>query len=113
RRMSPALFLGQNVDLRLELGVRRNGSRFGDHLAALDVLALDASQEHARVVPRHDEVAGLAELLQRRRDRRLRRLQSNVLDLLADFKLASLYAACRYRSAARLGQHVLDAHQEW
>ena len=54
RRVPAALFLGQDVDLGLELGVRRDRARLGQHLAALDVLALGAAQQHA------DVVAGLA-----------------------------------------------------
>src|SRR5215472_13463320 len=54
RRVPPALVLGQDVDLALELGVRRGGAGLDDDLAALHLVALDAAQQQARVV------AGLA-----------------------------------------------------
>src|SRR5215469_12844716 len=40
RRVAAAFVLGQDVDLRLELGVRGVGARLDDDLAALNVLAL-------------------------------------------------------------------------
>src|SRR5688500_9691775 len=45
-----ALFFGQNVDLRLELGVRLDGAWLADHLAPLDVGAVQSSQQNPRVV---------------------------------------------------------------
>src|SRR5699024_12799604 len=39
RVVTPALILGQDVDLRLELRVRGDGARLHDDLTALDVLA--------------------------------------------------------------------------
>src|SRR5580704_13823305 len=59
----PALVLGQDVDLGLELGVRRVGAGLDDDLAALDVLALDAAQQQPRVVPGHALVEDLVEHL--------------------------------------------------
>src|SRR4029079_4090310 len=50
RRVAPALVLRQDVDLGLELRVRRDGARLGEHLATLDLLALDATKESADVV---------------------------------------------------------------
>src|SRR5215467_12947365 len=44
RRVPAALVLGQDVDLRLELGVRGVGARPDDDLPALHFLALDAAQ---------------------------------------------------------------------
>ena len=54
RRVTAALFLGQDVGLGLELGVRLDRARLAEHLAALDVLTLGAAQQRA------DVVAGLA-----------------------------------------------------
>ena len=51
RRVPAALFLRQHVDLGLELRVRLDRPGLGQHLAALDLLALDAPQEAAHVVP--------------------------------------------------------------
>ena len=54
RGVAAALFLREDVDLALEVGVRGDRARLGENLAALDVLALRAAQEDA------DVVAGLA-----------------------------------------------------
>ena len=43
RRVPTALFLGQDVDLRLELRVRRDRAGSGENLTAFDLVALDAS----------------------------------------------------------------------
>src|SRR5271166_6205836 len=52
--VASALLRLEHVDLGLELGVRCDGAGLAQHLAALDLLALGASQEAA------DVVAGLA-----------------------------------------------------
>src|SRR3954453_23862189 len=54
RRVPAALVLREDVDVRLEVRVRRRGARLDDDLAALVVLALDATQEQT------DVLAGLA-----------------------------------------------------
>src|SRR5204862_1643645 len=46
-RVAAALFLREDVDLSLEVGVRRDRARLRKHLAALDLLALGPAQEHA------------------------------------------------------------------
>src|SRR5215470_8105214 len=61
RRVPPALVLGQDVDLALELGVRGVGARLDHDLAALHLLALDASQQQAHVVAGLAVVEDLAE----------------------------------------------------
>src|SRR5919199_2223932 len=50
RRVPPALVLREDVDLRLEGRVRRDRAGLREHLAALDLLALRAAEQHARVV---------------------------------------------------------------
>src|SRR5918996_5043127 len=71
RRMAAALVLGEDVHLGLELRVRRDRARLGEHLAALHLLALRPAQERARVVARLGEVERLVEHLQARDDRLL------------------------------------------
>src|SRR6185437_1016684 len=50
RRVPATLVLGQDVDVGLEVGVRRRGARLDDDLAALDVLTLDATQQQTDVL---------------------------------------------------------------
>src|ERR1700737_220802 len=49
RRVTAALILAQHVDFRLELLVRLDRTGFGKYLPALDVVTLDAAQEHTDV----------------------------------------------------------------
>ena len=50
RRVTTALVLGQNVNLCLELGVRRDRSRLRQYLATLNVFTLRATQQYTNVV---------------------------------------------------------------
>src|SRR4051794_23735946 len=63
RRVAATLVLGQDVGLRLELGVRGDRARLDDDLAALDVLALDAAEEQTDVLTGLALVEQLAEHL--------------------------------------------------
>ena len=76
RRVAAALFLLQDVDLALELLVRRDRARLRQHLPALDVLALRAAQQRADVVARPALVEQLAEHLDARDDRLHRVLEA-------------------------------------
>src|SRR4051812_47627536 len=63
RGVPAALVLAEDVDLRLEIGVRRGRAGLDDDLATLDLLALDATQEQADVLARAALVEELAEHL--------------------------------------------------
>src|SRR4051812_6917109 len=63
RRVPATLVLAEDVDVRLEVRVRRRGARLDDDLAALDVLTLDAAQEQAHVLAGLALVEQLAEHL--------------------------------------------------
>src|SRR5205085_3462856 len=93
-RLVPAtLFLGEDVHLRLEVGVRRDRAGLAEHLAALDVLLLRAAEQDAGVVARLALVEELAEHLDAGADRLLGRAQADDLDLVADLDDALLDAA--------------------
>src|SRR5690349_6499251 len=65
RRVAATLVLGQDVDLRRELGVRGRGARLDDDHAALHLLALDATEQQRGVVARAALVQELLEHLDR------------------------------------------------
>ena len=48
--MTATLFLGQHVDLGVELGVGRDTARLGQHHSALDVVLVDSAEEETHVV---------------------------------------------------------------
>ena len=50
RRMTAAFFLGQNINLTMEFGVRMNGARFAKNLAALDIRSLHAAEQRTDVI---------------------------------------------------------------
>src|SRR6185312_16081677 len=63
RGVPPALLLRQHVHLALEMRVRGDRAGLGQYLAALDLLALRATQQHPDVVPRLPLIQELAEHL--------------------------------------------------
>src|SRR4030088_821171 len=73
RRMTPALLLGQDVGLALEIRVRRDRPRRRQDLPALDLLALGAAQQRPDIVPRLALIQQLAEHLDARHHRLPRR----------------------------------------
>src|SRR5690606_8845846 len=113
RRVPAALVLGQDVDLRLELGVRGGGARLDDALAALHLLALDTAQEQADVVARLALVEELAEHLDAG-DRGGERLvlDADDVDGVVDVDDTALDAAGHHGAAAGDREDVLDRHQE-
>ena len=111
--MAAALFLGQDVHLARELGVRVDGLGLRQHLPALNLIALHAAQQHADVVAGNGLVQHLAEHLHARHHdgARLGR-QTHDLHRVLHLDRAALHAARRHRAAAGDREHVLDRHQE-
>src|ERR1700744_1743826 len=68
RGVTSALFLGEDVSLGLELGVRLDRTRLAQHLATLDFLALAAAKQRADVVARLALIEQLAEHFDARDD---------------------------------------------
>src|SRR5262249_26086657 len=83
RRVTAALLLLQDVDLTLELLVRRDRARLAEDLPALDIVLFDAAEEDADVVAGAALVEELPEHLDAG-DRGLARLaEADDLDLFA------------------------------
>src|SRR5215831_7386815 len=112
RGVTAAFLLREDVDLALELRVRLDRARLGQHLTALDVVFFDAAQEHADVVAGDALIEQLPEHLDAGDDLLLRRLESDDLDFLADLHLAAIDATRDDRAAARDREHVFDRHHE-
>src|ERR1700730_518234 len=112
RGVAATLFLGQDVDLRVELGVRLDRSRLGQDLAALDLLALDPAKQAADVVARLAGIEQLVEHLDTGHDRLAGVVDADHLDLFVDLDLAALDAAGDDRATTFDREHVLDRHHE-
>src|SRR5688572_1041634 len=113
RRVTAALVLGQDVDRGLEVGVRRRGARLDDDHAALDVLALGATEQETDVLTGLALVEQLAEHLDTGDGRLLRALaDADDLDLLVDLDDAALDATGDDGAATGDREDVLDGHEE-
>src|ERR1700733_6058142 len=112
RGVTAALFLGQDVSLGLELGVRLDRTRLAQHLTALDFLALGTAQQRADVIAGLALIEKLAEHFDAGDDGLLGIAKANDLDFLADLDDAALDAAGDDGAAARDREHVFDRHHE-
>ena len=110
--MSAALFLGQNINLGLKLGVWRDRARLRQYLTALHFLALGATKQHANVVSRLTLVKQLPEHLNACTYGLLGVLETHNLDLIANLDDATVDTTGYHRAASRDREHVLDRHQE-
>src|SRR5450432_4431614 len=112
RGMAATLLLGQDVDLGGELGVGLDRAGLGHDLAALDVVALDAPQQAAHVVPGAALVEELLEHLDAGHDDLAGGLDPDDLALVADVDDASLDAPGGHGAPALDPEDILDRHQE-
>src|SRR5207245_3609724 len=112
RRMSPAFSLLQDVDLSLELGVRRDRSRLRQHHAALHIFLRDAAQQEAGIVARQAFVQLLLEHLDAGHDRLAGLPEADNFYFLAYLYLAALDSSRNHSSTALNRENIFDWHQE-
>src|SRR6185312_10624327 len=112
RGVTPALLLLQDVDLGVELGMRRDRTGLAQHLPALDLVPLGTTQQTTDVVAGAALVEDLLEHLDARHDGRRAVLDPDDLDRLTDLDDPLLDTAGRDRAAAGDREHILDRHQE-
>src|SRR4249919_1714910 len=93
RGVTTALFLGEDVSLSLELGVRLDRTRLAENLATLDFLALGTAQQRTDVVAGLALVEQLAEHFDAGDDGLLGVAESYDFDFLADLDDAALDTA--------------------
>src|SRR2546429_5833689 len=90
RRVAAALLLSEDIDARVELGVRLDRAGPGQHLAKLDLLPLDAPQHAADVVARLAGIQQLVEHFHAGHHRLARVVDADHLDFFVDLDLAAL-----------------------
>src|SRR3970282_305035 len=112
RGVTAALFLAPHVDLGVGLGVRLDRPRLGQHLAALDVVPLDAAKEATDVVAGLALVEDLLEHLDARHRRLARLDDADDLDLFAGPHHPPLDPPGHDRAPALDPEDVFDGHQK-
>src|SRR5690606_2317908 len=111
-RVTTTFFLGQNVHLGREVGVRVDRTGLGQHLTTLDVFALGTTQQNT------DVITGLA-LIQQLAEHFLacaggldRVLDTHDLDFFTHLDHAPLDTPSHHRATTRDREHVFHWHQE-
>ena len=113
RRVTATLFLLQDVDLSLELGVRGDRAGFSDYHTALNLFLVDTAEQQTYVVAGLALVEQLAEHLDTRTGRSQGLLLKTYdLDGIAYVDDTGLDTARYNGTAAGDREHVLDRHQE-
>ena len=111
--MTAAFFLGQDVNLASELGVRMDGTGLAQNLTTLNVLLVNATQQSTDVVAGFCVVQQLVEHFDIGDDGGLLLFhQANDLDRLVLLDDAALDTTGSDGAAAGDGEDVLDRHQE-
>jgi hypothetical protein len=110
--VSSAFFLAQDVDLALEL--RAGSDRLGscDHLAALNLVGLDAAQQHPDVLSSLAPIQRPVERLDGGANAVDQLTQAENLDRLTDADHPLLDLARRHRASALDLINTFDRHEE-
>src|SRR6266540_36127 len=113
RGVTSPLLLRQHVHLTLELRVRGDAPRLGQHHPPLHFLPVRPPQQHPDVVPRRPLVQELLEHLDPRHHLLLDlRAQPHQLHFLPHLHLPPLHPPRRHRPPPRYRENVLHRHQE-
>src|SRR3546814_1420475 len=112
RRVAAAFVLREHIDLGVELGVRRDRTRLGEHLATFHFVAADTADQRADVVAGLTLIEELAEHFDAGDDGLAGVVNANDLDFLADLDDAGFDTTRNDSTATRDREHVFDRHQE-
>ena len=111
--MTAALFLRQDVHLANVVGVRMNAAGLCKHLAALDLVALDTTEQNTDVVTGLRLIQQLAEHFNAGNDGAAGLLlQADDFDGIGQLDNAALNTTGSNSAAAGDGEDVLNRHQE-
>src|SRR6185503_7754027 len=112
RRMPPSFFLGQDVNLRLELRVRRDRPRLRQNHPSLHILFRRPSQQQPGVIPCLPFVQLLLEHLHARHHRLPRLPEAYDFHFLPYLHLPALDSPRHHRASSRNREDVFDRHQK-
>ena len=113
RRVTAPLFLLQDINLSLELGVRSDRTRFSDNHTALNLFLVDTAEQQTYVVTGLALIEQLAEHLHTRTSRSQRLLlQTDDLNGITYVDNTGFDTARNHGTTAGDREYVLDRHQE-
>src|SRR5436305_15306147 len=108
RRVSSTFFFGQDINFRLELGVRSDRSALSQHHAELDVFFRNAAQKQSGVVARHAFVELLLEHFDTGHNRLAGIAEADDFYFFAHLHLAALATTGHNRAATVSRENVID-----
>src|SRR6516164_1940065 len=112
RRVPSSFFLGQDVHFRLELGVRRDRPRLGQHHPPLHLFLPRPAQQQPRVISRHPFIQRLLEHLHPGHYRLARLPEPYDLHLFGYLHLPPLDPPRHHRPSPPDRKYILDRHQK-
>ena len=111
--MTAALFLGQNVNLTLELGVRGNRTRLSQNLTSFDLVTSNTTEQSTDVIAGFCIVQKLSEHLDTGYNNFSGFVgQTNDFNFVRHVQLTSLNSTGSNRTTAGDREDILDRHQE-
>ncbi|CAB4791481.1 unannotated protein [freshwater metagenome] len=112
RLMTTAFFLGQNIGLSLELGMRSNGTRLRENLTTLNFFLLRSTKKRTNVVSSTTLIKELAEHFNTSTRRLLRRLNTNDFDFITSVHNALFHTTSHNRATTSDREHIFNRHKE-
>src|SRR5690606_20688669 len=112
RVMATTLLLGQHIHLRLELSMRSDTPRLGQHLTPLHIILTNPPPQHPHVVAPPSLIQQLAEHPDTRSHRLRSVTDTNDLHLLIPPQHPKPDPARHHRPPTRNRKHILNRHQK-
>ena len=112
RVVTPPLLFGQHIDLSLEIGVRSDGPRLGQHLAPLHIIFTHPPQQNPDIVPGPTLIQQFAEHFDPGSHRLMSGTDPHDLHFLIHLQNPLLHPPGHHRPPPGDTEHILDRHQE-
>ncbi|CAB4918035.1 unannotated protein [freshwater metagenome] len=112
RLMTAAFFLGQNIGLSFELGMRSDRTRLSEHLTTLNFFLLRSTKKRTNVVSSATLIEKLAEHFNTSTRGLLRRLNTNDFDFITRVHNALLHTTGHNRATTSDREHIFNRHKE-
>src|SRR5690554_180470 len=110
--MTTAFFLGEDIGLSNEVGVRGHGTGLAENLTALNLSTIDTADQCTNVIASLARVEQLAEHFDTGNGGLLGWLDADDFDFFTDLDDAAFNATGHHRTTTRDREHVFDRQQE-